>query len=69
MYACIRNGIGQLLDYSHQQKSKKEKRIIIVGPNEPEQHDLDFISAVKNVLQIPFGYISFDEATLTAKEF
>lgn len=69
VYACIRNGIGQLLDYSHQQKSKKEKRIIIVGPNEPEQHDLDFISAVKNVLQIPFGYISFDEATLTAKEF
>lgn len=69
VYTCIRDGIGQLLDYSHQQKSKKEKRIIIVGPNEPEQRDLDFISTVKNVLQIPFSYIAFDEASLIAKEF
>jgi hypothetical protein len=69
VYNCIRGGIGQLLDYSHQQKSKKRKRIIIVGPNEPEQHDLDFIAAIKSVLQVPFGYIAFDEATLIAKEF
>ncbi len=69
VYACIRDGIGQLLDYSHQQKTKKAKRIIIVGPNEPEQHDLDFIQGIKNVIQIPFGYIAFDEATFKAKEF
>jgi hypothetical protein len=69
VYACIRDGIGQLLDYSHQQKSRKEKRIIIVGPNEPEQHDIDFINGIKNVLQIPFGYIAFDELELIAKEF
>jgi hypothetical protein len=69
VYACIREGIGQLLDYSHQLKSRKRKRIIIVGPNKPETHDLDFIEEIKNVLHIPFGYIAFDEATLTAKEF
>lgn len=69
VYACIRDGIGQLLDYSHQQNSKKEKRIIIVGPNEPEQLDIDFINAIKNVLQIPFSYIAFDELKLIAKEF
>jgi hypothetical protein len=69
VYACIREGIGQLVDYSHQQKSKKKKRIMIVGPNEPEQVDLKFIAAVRNLLQIPFGYVAFDESTLTAKEF
>lgn len=69
VYACIRDGIGQLLDYSYQLKSNKGKRIIIVGPNEPEKHDLDFISAIKIVIQIPFSYMAFDEATLTAKEF
>ncbi len=69
VYACIRDGIGQLLDYSHQQKSQKQKRIVIVGPNEPEQHDLEFITTLKSILQMPFGYIAFDEATLTATEF
>lgn len=69
VYACIREGIGQLLDYSHKLKSKKVKRIIIVGPNEPEKYDLDFITSIRTVLQIPFGYISFNEVTLIAKEF
>ncbi len=69
VYGCIRDGIGQLLDYSHQQKSQKQQRIMIVGPNQPEQHDLKFIKAIKDNLQIPFGYIAFDEATLTAAEF
>ncbi|NOZ46148.1 MAG: hypothetical protein GXO79_05125 [Chlorobi bacterium] len=69
VYACIRAGIGQLLDYSHLLKSKKNKKIIIVGPNEPEQRDIDFIIAIKNVLQIPFSYIAFDEEKLKLKEF
>ncbi len=69
VYACIRDGIGQLLDYSHLQKSKKDKKVIIVGPNEPEQRDIEFINAIKKVLQIPFSYIAFDEEKLKVKEF
>ena len=69
VYACIRGGIGQLLDYTYQLRTKKEKRIIIVGPNEPDQNDLDFITEIKKFLNIPFDYIAFDEATLIAKEF
>jgi hypothetical protein len=69
VYTCIREGIGQLLDYSHQLTTHKQKYILIVGPNKPQQHDMDFISALKNVLQIPFGYIAFDEATMTVNEY
>ena len=68
-YTCIREGIGQLLDYSHQMKSKKNKQIIIVGPNEPEQRDIDFISELKSILQIKFSYVSFDESTAEARLF
>lgn len=69
VYTCIRAGIGQLLDYSYQLKSAKEKQIIIVGPNKPVQIDIDFIQAIKRIVQIPFGYIAFDEASLTTIEF
>ena len=69
VYACIRSGIGQLLDYSHKLKSKKTKRIFIVGPNKPEPYDSDFIIELKRILMIPFGYIAFDEITSTVVEF
>lgn len=69
VYSCIREGIGQLIDYAHQVNSKKEIRIIIVGPNEPEQIDKDFINAVRSIVQIHFSYLAFDESALTVKEY
>lgn len=69
VYTCIREGIGQLVDYSYKQKSKKNKHIVIVGPNQPQPDDLNFIYSVRKLLHIPFSYIAFDEATLSAKEY
>jgi hypothetical protein len=69
VYACVRDGIGQLLDYSYQLKTQKAKRLLIVGPNKPEQHDIEFISAIKKTMKLPFGYIAFDEPTLTSHEY
>ena len=69
VYACIREGIGQLLDYHHQHPTKKPKKILIVGQSEPEDRDLSFIENIKSNLQIPFTYLAFDKDTLTAKEF
>jgi len=68
-YTCIREGIGQLLDYSHKEKTKKKIRLIIVGPNEPSQNDIAFLKVVKSILKLPFGYIAFDEANLEAIEY
>jgi hypothetical protein len=68
-YACVREGIGQLLDYRFQDNSKKEKRLIIVGPNEPAAKDLRFINEIRTILTVPFSYLAFDEKTFTVKEF
>jgi len=69
VYTCIRQGIGQLFDYMHKEKSKKQKRIIIVGPNEPNPADLKFLDEIKKMLSVPFAYIAFDESRMTAKEY
>lgn len=69
VYRCVREGIGQLLDYAHVKRTGLSKRIVVVGPNEPEQIDLEFIHAIQKTIQIPFNYIAFDESSLSAKEF
>jgi hypothetical protein len=69
VYTCIRQGIGQLFDYMHQEKSKKQKRLMIVGPNEPNDSDLKFLNEIKKMLSVPFAYVAFDESRMTAKEY
>lgn len=69
VFSCIRDGIGQLLDYSHHYNTKKEIKIYIVGPNTPNDKDLKFINAIRNNIKIPFSYISFDYSSLIIQEF
>lgn len=59
-YRCIREGIGQLLDYVHKFKSKPNYKIIIVGPEKPKATDEKFIYHIKNTLKIDFEYQCFD---------
>ncbi|WP_143014186.1 hypothetical protein [Mucilaginibacter pineti] len=66
---CIRDGIGQLLHYMHKEQTKKKKCIVIVGPNEPEPLDLNFIAELRTTFNVPFGYLAFNERNLTATEF
>lgn len=69
VYGCVRNGIGQLFDYTHSNKSSKQKKIVIVGPSVPGNADLAFIAAIRNMLNLPFGYLAFNDADLTATEY
>ncbi len=68
-YTCIREGIGQLFDYMHKEETKKKKRIVIVGPNPPENRDLQFIEGMREILKVPFSYIAFDEKKMIASEY
>jgi len=68
-YTCIREGIGQLLDYSHNKKTKKKIHLFIVGSNEPSKNDIAFLEVIKSILKLPFGYIAFNEANLDAIEY
>ncbi|MBO9676310.1 MAG: hypothetical protein J7577_22910 [Sphingobacteriaceae bacterium] len=69
VYSCIREGIGQLFDYMHQEKSKKQKRLVIVGPNEPTSSDMKFLQEIRDMLKVPFSYIAFDKSTASVKEY
>lgn len=59
---CIREALGQILDYSWFVASEETKQIklIIVGPNEPNNEEEKFISYVKSNLNMDFDYIAFN---------
>ena len=60
-YSCIREGIGQLLDYCHTNPNEsKTIHLRIVGKNKPTPQDLEFIEFVKSNLNICFDYIAYD---------
>jgi hypothetical protein len=59
-YRCVREGIGQLLDYVHRFKKHPNLTIIIVGPEEPKIRDQKFIEHIRQTLGLNFEYQSFD---------
>lgn len=67
--ACIREGIGQLLDYAHSYKTKKVKQIAIVGINPPDEKGIAFIKSLRSYLKIQFTYVVFDEKLLSIEEY
>lgn len=68
-YTCVRQGIGQLLDYYHRLQTAKRKRIVVVGPNKPSAADVAFVQDVKSNLAIPFSYLAFDYKTWEVSEY
>lgn len=54
--ACIRESLGQLLDYAHWIGSGKEIRLIVVGPSVATEADKRFIQFVRENLKIQFDY-------------
>ncbi len=68
-YKCIRESIGQLLDYTNRFSSSKEIRIATVGPNEPNDDTNAFISHIKKELNLKYSYIAFDFERSLIKEF
>lgn len=60
---CIKEALGQVLSYAHfhnKTESKPVKKIIVVGQNEPNKHDREFIQFIKKRLKVDFAYESVD---------
>lgn len=66
-YYCIRDGIGQLLDYSFSNSSKLNKWLIIVGIAKPSANAVKFINFIKSSLSLNFNYEYFDMRDKTSK--
>lgn len=58
---CIREALGQLLDYSWFMPSEDtgQIRLVIVGPDRPDAKEKEYISYLKSKLKIDFDYLAF----------
>lgn len=58
---CIREGLGQLLDYYHKHYSNRNNvSLTIIGHNEPNADDKKFIKFIENTLNMNFRYDSWE---------
>ncbi|MEZ6096885.1 MAG: hypothetical protein R3C03_22135 [Pirellulaceae bacterium] len=59
---CIREGIGQLLEYSYWPGSQKADRLIIVGEGKLDQAAKQFIEMLQSQFNIPIEYLKFSNS-------
>src|SRR5690606_3993581 len=60
-YSCIREGIGQLLDYCYTNPNEsKTIHLRIVGMSKPTPKDSEFIEFIKRSLNLSFDYIVYN---------
>lgn len=59
--ACIREALGQLLEYNHYPKNKRADEMFIVGPNKTTQEDNDYLNYLRENYNIRVYYRWYDE--------
>lgn len=60
---CIREAMGQLLEYSHYSDKKNASKLIVVGVPIPTAEDIAYIAHLRNLYEIPIWYSSWSWAT------
>ena len=61
--SAIREALGQLLEYNHYPNSKKADKLIIVTKHEPEKNDVQYLTGLRMIYNIPVYYQYFDMNT------
>lgn len=54
--ACIREALGQLLEYSFWPKGKKAERLIVVGESALDQEGSDYLDFLRTTFSLPIFY-------------
>ena len=68
--AAIREAVGQLLEYNHYPNKKCADKLIIVTKHEPEKEDVQYLTGLRKIYNIPVYYQYFDiSKKLLSKEF
>lgn len=62
--ACIREALGQLLEYNHHGAPRltKAHELVILGPASPTQKDIDYIRTLRAIYKLPVVYAKYDFA-------
>lgn len=63
---CIREALGQILEYAHYPSEERAKKFFIVGPEPPDENDKTYMQLLRNKYSIPIWYrwYSFKDNTL-----
>ena len=57
---CIREALGQILEYAHFKENNHYQKLIIVGPQAPEKDIKDYVDLLRELYGIPVWYRQFD---------
>ena len=57
---CIRQAMGQLIEYAHYPESSKAARLIVVGDAPPTDEDRSYLLFLRRTYDIPIFYSCFD---------
>lgn len=60
---CVREAIGQLLEYSYWVDTERAQQLIIVGPQPPNDEISTYIKSIRERTRLPLYYQSIDEKT------
>lgn len=58
--ACIRQAMGQLLEYAFWPGKKNASKIVVVGENSIDEENQEYLNFLKNELKIPIEYLKVD---------
>jgi len=54
---CVKEALGQVLLYTHNDNDKRKKRIYVVGQYPANEQDKSYIGFIKSILNIDFEYL------------
>jgi len=54
--SCIRQALGQLLEYSHYPDQSRAERLVVVGDGEPREGDIAYLRHIRENFKIPIYY-------------
>jgi len=57
---CLRNAIGQLLEYSIYPSKQRADRLVVVGDSVANSNDIEYLSFLRSCYSIPVFYARFD---------
>mgnify|MGYP003441341841 FL=1 len=63
----IREALGQILEYNHYPATTRAKKMFIIGPEKPDDLDIQYLRRLREVYNIPvwFRWYSFEDNTLS----
>lgn len=67
---CIREALGQILEYAHYPNKDKASCLYIVGPQKPDKYDLMYMKKLRETYHLPiwFRWYSFEKDALFDEE-